>query len=92
MSVAFPRLHGPEDSPGIAQSAAAVRLLAVGRVFSTDAVMLMASWLGIVVELTEMRSFRPKEDDELVDVVVEAVVTWLVALLVNGSGAPDLLR
>ena len=51
--------HGPERRPLIAQSSDAVTLFAVGRVFRTEAVMPLASSLGIVVELTDSVSFRP---------------------------------
>jgi len=63
--VLLPRSHGPALKPPIAQLLDAVRLFTVGRVFRTEVVMSMASWLGIVVELTDNVSSRPK-DDELV--------------------------
>jgi len=37
-------------------------LFAVRRTFRTDAVMPIASWLGIVVELTDSVSFRPNDE------------------------------
>ena len=71
MLVLFPRSLGPELKPSIAHPSDAVRLFVVDRVFTTEAVMPMASWLGIVVELTDNASFRP--NDELAGSVVETV-------------------
>ena len=47
-------------------------MFTVGRVFSIEAFTLIASWLGIVVELTESTSLRP--NDELTVTVVKVEV------------------
>ena len=60
--VLLPGSQDPEDRPSIAQALDAVRLFAVGRVFRIEALMPMASWLGIVVELTDSMSFRPSDE------------------------------
>jgi hypothetical protein len=62
MLVLSPKSHGPELKLPIAQSSDAVKLFAVGWVFVTEAVIPMASWLGIVVELTDNVSFRPNNE------------------------------
>jgi hypothetical protein len=60
--VALPVAHGPAERPSIAHALDAVRLFAVGRVFRSETVMPMTSWLGIVVAFIDSTSFRPNDE------------------------------